>query len=172
MQASRFGEESLFFAEPLRNRPNHVGIDPRTSLGHRMTGRDANRLERCLPANPARGRHVEMAAQAVRAKRNVRAQDRADDVVLLDDSRVGAVLDPNDVALAGHNSLREEEPRCEFEIVTGGSHRDRKGGRRAFAARSRLDSNFHRLLLGEKIEIRVETGASSKRATTSLSVTM
>src|SRR6266705_4174234 len=132
MQASRFGEESLFFAEPLRNRPNYVGIDPRTSLGHRMTGRDANRLEGCLPAHPARGRHVEMAAQAVRAKRNLRAQDRAHDVVFLDDSRVGAILDSNDVALAGHDPLREEEPRSEFEVVTGGSHRDREWGRRAF----------------------------------------
>src|SRR5438445_7199829 len=63
----------------------------------------------------------------------------------------GSLPERSIVALAVYNSLRQENPRSEFEIVTGGSHRDRKGGRRAFAARSRLDSNFHRLLRGEKI---------------------
>src|SRR2546425_348728 len=124
---------------------------PATPARARMRSRDANRLEGCLPAHAARGRHVEMAAQTVRAKRNLRAQRRAHDVVFLDDSRVGAILDSHDVPLACHDPLCEQEPRSEFEIVTGGSHRDRKGGRGAITLRSRLDSDFHRLLRGEKV---------------------
>src|SRR5207245_3444202 len=66
MQASRFGEERLFLAESLRNRPNRVGIDPRNLARNWMTGRHADRVEGSLPTDSARGGPVEMAAQPVR----------------------------------------------------------------------------------------------------------
>src|SRR5256712_9422671 len=90
-----------------------------------------------------------MEAKTVRGKPNHRAPRRTHEVVLLYYSRVGSILDSHDVPLASHDPLCEQEPRSEFEIVTGGSHRDRKGGRGAITLRSRLDSNFHRLLRGE-----------------------
>src|SRR3989442_14835036 len=89
VQAPRFGEERLFFAEPLRNRPNGARINPGNPLRDRMTSREANRLEGCLPAHPARGLHVEMADQAVNPKSNSRAQQRPNDVAFMDDGKAG-----------------------------------------------------------------------------------
>ena len=151
MESSRLGEDRLVLAQSLGNRRDGLSIDLWPPRRDRVVSGDANRFEGRLPANPARGRHVEVAAQTVRLELNVGPQHRADDVVFLGDPRVGAILDSHEVSLSSHDSFRQQEARGEFEIVPRRTHRDGDRGHRSVALRSRLQSNFHRLLDGEDV---------------------
>src|SRR5437016_1492603 len=111
-----------------------------------MTDGDADGLKGGLPADAARGGHVEVAREAVRAELHVGLEDGAHDVVLLGDARIRAVFDSPDVPLVGYDSLGEQESRGQFEIVAGRAHRHRQGGRLSLPLRAALHADLHRLL--------------------------
>src|SRR5438132_1057976 len=160
VEPSRLGEQRLVFSEPLRNRGDRLWVERGLARRNRMTDGDADGLKGGLPADAARRSHVEVAREAVRAELHVGPEDGAYDVVLLGDAGIRAVLDSRDVPLAGYDSLGEQEPRGQFEIVAGRAHRHRQGDRLSLPLRAALHADLHRFLRRELVRLLTRAGTA------------
>src|SRR2546427_3600258 len=160
VEPSRLGKQSLVFSEPLRNRGDRLRVERGLAGRNRMTDGDADGLEGGLPADAARGGHVEVAREAVRAELYGGPEDRAHDVVLLRDAGIRAVFDSRDIPLAGYDSLGEQESRGQFEVVAGRAHRHRQGGRLSLPLRAALHADLHRLLRRKLVRLLTRAGTA------------